>query len=286
MILVVGDVMDDVIVRPEEPAAPNTDRRATIICRPGGSGANIAGWLGWLGVPTRFVGRVGAADAARHAAALTAWGVDVRLARDPLRATGLVVAVLGADGARDFFTDRGANGGLCDADLPDSGLDGVRALHVSGHVFFEPGPREAARRLMRAARARGVDVSVDAGSAGWLGRAGGDAFRGWTEEAGLCFANADEAGLLGEGFPTLVVTRGAAGATGRGGGELARVAAHPAAIVDGTGAGDAFAAGYLAAWYLTAGSGAASVQACLEAGAMCAARSLGTAGGRPEAPAA
>ncbi|HET9019878.1 MAG TPA: PfkB family carbohydrate kinase, partial [Acetobacteraceae bacterium] len=49
-VLVVGDVMTDIIVRAEGPAAPGSDRPATVSVRAGGGGANLAAWLGHLGV--------------------------------------------------------------------------------------------------------------------------------------------------------------------------------------------------------------------------------------------
>lgn len=275
MILVVGDVMRDVIVRPLGEAAPGTDQRAAIAQRFGGSGANIACWLGRAGVPVRFAGRVGAADVAEHAAAFAEHGVEARLAGDKARATGTVVAVLGQAGERSFHTDRGANLGLCAADLPHALLDGVRALHVSGHVFFEPGPREAARRLVAASVAAGIPVSVDAGSAGWLAEAGG-AFRAWTEGAELCVANAAEAALVGDGFATLVVTRGPEGCELRRGGTCVRLEAPPATVTDGTGAGDAFTAGLLAARLHGATEHESLVEA-MEWARTC----LGLTGGRP-----
>ena len=63
-ILVIGDVMTDVIVRPEGPLARGSDRRASIAFKPGGSAANQAAWLASFGVEVDFVGRVGAADVA------------------------------------------------------------------------------------------------------------------------------------------------------------------------------------------------------------------------------
>ncbi len=67
--LVIGDVMIDIIVRPEGPIARGSDRRAAIAVQPGGSAANQAVWLARFGVGVDFVARVGAADLAREARA-------------------------------------------------------------------------------------------------------------------------------------------------------------------------------------------------------------------------
>ena len=239
VILVVGDVIDDVVVRPLEPVAPAADTRSEIVPRPGGSGANTAAWLGALRAPVRFAGRVGAADVVRHTDALAAAGVDARLAADDHAPTGSIV-VLAHD--RTMFTARGANANLCAADLPAELLDDVGWIHVSGYALFEPGPRDAVLAFVRGA---GLPWSVDPASASWLRDAD---FLTWTAGAALCLANADEAAVLGDAlagtYPEVVVKRGAAGATLLGG---ASVPAAPADVVDLTGAGDAFAAGFLAA---------------------------------------
>ena len=64
--------MIDILVRPEGPLARGSDRRATIVERPGGSAANQAAWLAHFGVTVDFVARVGAATVEREAARLRA----------------------------------------------------------------------------------------------------------------------------------------------------------------------------------------------------------------------
>jgi sugar/nucleoside kinase (ribokinase family) len=73
-ILVVGDVMTDVIVRPEGPLARGSDRRARIAFRPGGSAANQAAWLASFGATVDFVACVGAADVESETARFKAIG--------------------------------------------------------------------------------------------------------------------------------------------------------------------------------------------------------------------
>ncbi|MGZ4270734.1 MAG: carbohydrate kinase family protein [Solirubrobacteraceae bacterium] len=243
VILVVGDVMDDIVVRPLEAVTAGSDTRSAISPRPGGSGANTAAWLGALGVPVRFAGRAGAADVARHAVALAACGVDARVAADAQTPTGALV-VLAHD--RTMFTARGANVRLEAADLPDALLDGVEHVHVSGYALFEPGPRAAVLGLV--ARA-GLGWSVDPASAAFLREAD---FLAWTAGAALCLPNEDEAAVLGDGlaaaYPEVAIKRGARGATLLGASAPPRdVPAVPVEVVDLTGAGDAFAAGFLAA---------------------------------------
>jgi sugar/nucleoside kinase (ribokinase family) len=272
MILVVGDVIDDLIVRPLGPIVARSDTPARMERHPGGSGANTAAWLGALGAPVRFAGRVGLADLRRHASALERCGVDARLVGDARTPTGSIVIVAHD---RSMFTDRGANVALGPDDLPDDLLDGVTHIHVSGYALFADGPRAAVLDFV--ARA-GLPWSVDPASAAYLA---GTPFLDWTAGAGLCFPNEDEADVLGDGmadaYEVVVLKRGRDGARVlRRGVAAIEIPAAPAAAVDPTGAGDAFAAGYLAA--LVRGEGDA---ACAHSAVRAAARAVSGAGARP-----
>ena len=289
-ILVIGDVMTDIIVRPAGPLVRGSDRAATIRQSQGGSGANQAAWVGALGGSVRFLGRVGADDQAAQTAALRRHGVQPQLASDTALPTGFLVTLLDPDGERSFLTDRGANDTLCRADLPESALDGVKLLHVSGYSLFTPGPRAAVLALAAAAMARGIVWTVDAASAGFLAETGALGFRQWTSRASILFANSDEAtALTGARVPaaqlaalgapgrTVVITRGAAGAVASGPGHrFCEVTPEAITPLDTTGAGDAFLAGFLLA--RLAG---ASLPDCLAAGAAQGGKAAQTLGGRP-----
>jgi sugar/nucleoside kinase (ribokinase family) len=272
MILVVGDVMDDLVVRPLGPIVARSDTPADMRRHLGGSGANTAAWLGALGAPVRFAGRVGLADLRRHATALERCGVDARLSGDPRTQTGRIV-VLAHD--RSMFTDRGANLAIGPEDLGDALLDGVTHLHVSGYALLEKGPRTAVLGLV--ARA-GLPWSVDPASAAFVRDT---PFLTWTRGASICFPNEDEAIALRDGledaYEVLVLKRGSRGARVlRRGAEPIDVSAEPGEPLDPTGAGDAFAAGYLAA-RLRGEDDAA----CARAGVAAAARAISQTGARP-----
>lgn len=290
-VLVIGDVMTDIVVRPTGPLVRGSDRRATIRSVPGGSGANQAVWLASLGVETTFVGRVGAADVSRIEAHLRSFGVEPVLAADPTRPSGTLVSLIDPDGERSFLTDRGANDGLQRADLPDSLLAGLGLLHVSGYALIAPGPRAAVLDLLERARARDVAVTVDPSSTAFLEEVGPQCFLAWTGGAALCFPNHAEAAtltgsddpvrqraVLGRHYEACVIKRGAGGAEFSSGGRLFISPAAAVDCVDATGAGDAFLAGFLAA--LLKGE---PPETCLERANIVGAQATTRIGGQPKA---
>ncbi len=289
-VLVVGDVMTDVIVVPEGPIVKGSDRRATIRSRPGGSGANQAVWLGAMGAEVVFAARVGAADRAMYENYFRGLNVVPVLSGDADKPSGVLVTVVDPDGERSFLTDRGANLNLSPDDLPASLLDDIGMVMVSGYSFFAPGPRAAVQSLFAAARLRKIPIAVDPASVGFLLEVGADQFLAWTRGADAIFANESEAealtGLtgceaqmraLGDHYGTVLIKRGRLGAAlgGRDGIRLA-LSAPDVAVVDSTGAGDAFAAGFIAA-RLAGEDEAAALARGIEAGA----RAVQSIGGQP-----
>ena len=278
MILVVGDVVDDIGVLPLEPVAPRSDTRAQIRMTPGGSAANTAAWLGFLGAPARFFGKVGNDGVERHADALRQHGVEPRLVADPLLPTATIVLTLDDDADRTMYVDRAANGTLTLDDVADDLWDDVDWLHLTGYTFYDPETRGVAVELVSEAKRRGAGVSVDPSTTAFLREATPEAFLDWTSGADLLMPNLDEARLLVGAtgpfvdfdaltrmYPHVVVTLGSMGAAYVSGSVREQVAAPRQQVIDTTGAGDAFTAGFLAAWIerrdaraaLTAGVGAA-----------------------------
>ncbi|MGA2529899.1 MAG: sugar kinase [Acidimicrobiales bacterium] len=290
VVVVIGDVINDIIVRPCASIAVGTDTPSDIERSAGGSGANQAAWLGALGTPVRFVGRAGAADAGFHQSALERVGVEASIARDDILATGTIVVLVSSDGERSMFTDRGANLALASADVPAGLLEGARLLHLSGYQLFEPQTRSVLRRLWEDASRAGAATSVDPASVAGLRQVGPGAFLEWTSGAQFAFPNLDEAQLLTgaeepeeivtvllESYGVVALKLGPAGALiASSDGRRIRVEAEPARIVDSTGAGDAFCAGFLAAW-----SKGADLEACALDAVKAAACVVGQLGARP-----
>ena len=289
-VLVVGDVMTDVIVVPEGPIIKGSDRRATVRSRPGGSGANQAVWLGAMGADVLFAARVGADDRSPYENYFRGRDVVPVLAGDPELPSGVLVTIVDPDGERSFLTDRGANLNLCAADLPADLLDGVGLVLVSGYSLFAPGPRAAVQNLFAEARSRSIAIAIDPASVDFLLDVGPQTFLSWVSGSDWIFANAEEAKVLtglddialqtqalGGHFSRVVIKRGAAGAVlGDRHGVAMSLPAPVVAVSDSTGAGDAFAAGFVAAWL----SGRDQAEA-LEAGIAAGAKAVQSIGGQP-----
>jgi ribokinase len=290
-ILTMGDLMVDVTVALSAEIARATDTSARIRTGWGGSAANVAAWLAAIDVSTAFLGRVGT-DAFGQAAidALRAAGVTVYAEADVDRPTGTCVVLVHPDGERSMLPDPGANAGLRPEHLGAEPFAWASHLHLSAYTLFSTDSRIAGLAAQSLARRADMTVSVDAASAAPLTTAGVDNFLTWTSGADLLFANLDEAiALTGASDPhaaaealtghysEVVVKLGAAGAiwAGESAGQV-RVEGRAVEVVDTTGAGDAFAAGFLSARL-----GCGDPEAALEAGTALAAGAISRLGARP-----
>ncbi|MDQ0911502.1 sugar/nucleoside kinase (ribokinase family) [Streptomyces canus] len=295
-LLVVGDVITDVVARHRGPLAAGTDTAAAIRTVPGGAGANVACWAARAGgAEVRLLGRVGADAAAWHERELAECGVRPRLVVDPEAPTGTVICLVdtGEAAERTFLTDSGASLRLEPDDWSDALLDGVAWLHLSGYLLFSEPSRALVAMALESARTRGVPVSLDPASAGFLRELGVDRCLSLIEGVDVLLPSRDEACLLtgladaadaaaklSRHVPLVVVKQGAEGAViARSGSVYARVSAVAATPRDTTGAGDAFTGGFLAALLAGAAPEDAAADGC-RAGALAVER----VGGRPPMP--
>jgi sugar/nucleoside kinase (ribokinase family) len=247
-VLVVGDVIDDVIVVPHGPIRPDTDTISDIRSTAGGSAGNTASWLGHLGAEVQFVGMVGAADVARHSAVFERYGVVPRLQSHPTLPTGAIVILVEGE-SRSMLTSRGANDSI---DLSEVDVTGFDALHLTGYSLFTRQDSAPVSALIQRARAAGLEVCVDPGSAGFLLDYGVERFLAAIAGATILVPNLDEARMLtglddparaaaALDFEVVAMTMDRDGVIVNG----TAVPAVECAMVDPTGAGDAFSAGFL-----------------------------------------
>ena len=280
-ILVIGDVIEDVIVIPESEIRPNTDTNAAIHKSMGGQAANVASWLAFLGVQTRFVGCVGLSDVRKLAAELEQNGIEAALQSSAKPTGSLVVLVQGA--SRSMLTDRGAN---LDLNLRSIDPTGFAAVYLSGYSLFGRALGEIKDFAARVKQA-GALLAIDPGSYGYIKDHGLEGFKGLISEADLIFPNLEEDQLLGlSGVVALnVVTKGQSGAEAHwANGQSVEVAGLATESIDPTGAGDAFCAGFLAS--LVAGEdfqdlGLETVQMALKSGVEAGSKAVQLVGARP-----
>ena len=276
-----GDVIDDVVVIPDGVIRDDTDTPSAIRFRPGGSAANTAAWLGTLGADVDLVASVGRGDAVRHAEQLV--GVRAHLTEHPELPTGTIVVLVDGE-RRHMLTERGANAALDPAMLTDAMLADAAILHLTGHTLLNP---LGIGDLIARATSAGVAVSVSPGSAGFIADYGVEVFAEAIAGASLVFASLDEGRLLtgltdplevatALPFDHVVLTLGMDGVLVSLRGDHFTVPAVATTVVDPTGAGDAFCAGYLAEWVTSADARVAASR-----GTEVAARAVGTVGARP-----
>ncbi len=280
-ILVIGDVIEDVIVIPESEIRPNTDTNSAIHKSMGGQAANVASWLAFLGVQTRFVGCVGLSDVRKLAAELEQNGIEAALQSSAKPTGSLVVLVQGA--SRSMLTDRGAN---LDLNLRSIDPTGFAAVYLSGYSLFGRALGEIKDFAARVKQA-GALLAIDPGSYGYIKDHGLEDFKELISEADLIFPNLEEDQLLGlSGVVALnVVTKGQNGAEAHwASGQSVEVAGLATESIDPTGAGDAFCAGFLAS--LVAGEGfqdlgLETVQMALKSGVEAGSKAVQLVGARP-----
>lgn len=289
-IVVFGDVIDDIVVVPAGPIRNDTDTPSSIRHRAGGSAANAASWLGIAGAGVDFVGRVSDVDVQKHGDILESFGVTPHLIADPEHPTGTIVVLVDGN-QRSMLTERGANAWLTADAVTDELLDTASVVHFTGYSIYHSTDHAPLRRLFERATQRGVTVSVDPASAGSLHDFGVGNFLGLIDGAGVLFPNLDEgraltgltepaqiAAELAGRFPLVVLTMGAEGVVvAQADADVVTLPSEASTVVDPTGAGDAFSAGFLAAW-----TGGAGVAEAARAGVAVAARAVATVGGRPD----
>jgi ribokinase len=282
-VMVVGDLMVDVVTTHRRAIEAGTDTPARVHLTGGGSAANTACWLASLGETPRLLAAVGDDDLGhRSTAELAEVGVDLVGPVMVGETTGTCVVLVGPDRERTMLPDRGANDRLPVSAVVGS-LDPLPGwLHLSGYALLGEGSRNAAKAALSAALAAGIVVSVDAASAAPLRAVGAGAFLEWVDGVDILFANDDEVEALGGAAAVLArvrsvaVKHGPAGATWTDGMDTAQADGIPVDLVDTTGAGDAFAAGWIAA--RRAGDG---IEAALAAAVAAGATAVSREGARP-----
>jgi ribokinase len=274
-ILVVGDLNADLTATLPFLPQPGDDCTVTSLTwGGGGSAANTAIALARIGAPVRLLARVGSdpvAEVALHAA--RAAGVDLsQIQIDPTTATGLCYAAILPSGERSFLAFRGANTDLTVADL-DVALADITWLHLSGYALISGPQRESALRLLHGAHQRAIPVSLDLCPP--LLRAHRAELHHLLPVLSVLFANELEIQMLAHGLASdnaqlaqlaesaaqiqaqgrtlcVVAKCGARGCLVAEQSQVQHLIGYDVQAVDTNGCGDAFVAGYIAAWQRSA----------------------------------
>ena len=259
--LCIGDAMIDVIVKMKSSMNLNSDTLSEISMHGGGAAANTATWLAFLGSKSYFAGRVGDDIAgANFVNELETFGVQHKLTKLPKESTGTVVVLVDEAGNRSMFPDSGANSGLSQADLPS--LNEIDGAFLSGYALFNPASTEAVQGIVAHIRELQIPIYLDIASIGTMEAFGRESALKLLANFDGIFLNDSEAeyvsgsidrdlqlARLAQWSELVVIKCGAAGAVAKVR-DLPKVE-QPAIQVevrDTTGAGDAFAAGFLREW--------------------------------------
>jgi sugar/nucleoside kinase (ribokinase family) len=285
--IVAGEANADLILQDVPPLEWNKEKTfAGFELILGGSSAITAFNLAKLGARVSFVGMIGRDPLGDFVAArLVAASIDLsHLRRANREKTGITVWHSNLKRARAGLTYPGTIPLLEAADVKKELLERARHLHV-GHYFLLQNFHKQAARLFQTAKALGLTTSLDCNydpAEKWDSN-----IRDVLRHTDIFFPNETEAKrltgarsvpqaakLLGEVTPVIVVKLGAQGALVYRAGKTLRVLARKVHVVDTTGAGDSFNAGYLACFLKGGG-----IRQCAAAGIAAAARSVTRLGG-------
>jgi sugar/nucleoside kinase (ribokinase family) len=260
-ILCIGDAALDVIVKMQTELNVGSDTTSLISMHGGGAAANTATWLSELRHSVYFSCRLGD-DAAGHAISseFDLWKIEHRKKFLENEKTGVVVVLVDNKGERTMFPDSGANSGISESDLPS--LQGFDAAYLSGYSLFNPASTSGVLQMVNEIKNASIPLIFDPASVGTMMSFGRERAIENLAPMDIAIMNEDEARYIADCHslhdalqyitsivPIVVIKTGSSGAIAQIRGEEP-VTSHIDAInaVDTTGAGDAFAAGFIPVW--------------------------------------
>jgi sugar/nucleoside kinase (ribokinase family) len=291
-VLCIGDVMLDVIARINvSPQKINfgSDTASRISTSSGGAAGNVAAWLTRTDARSTIVSHVGDDPAgAAIVAEFDALGVSHGDLVIPGETSGVVVVLVDSSGERTMFPDKGANSRLVVEDLPD--LNSFQAVYISGYALLNPLARDGVLAMIAKIKVAGLPIYFDPASVGAMKDVTDKELHTWFSMMDVILLNEEESiyltgsveieralNYLLDFSQVIVIKRGSAGAIAKARGfDSISLPAVAATVVDTTGAGDSFAAGFIASY-----SKNHDLTAALQAGGELAAGCVAIVGGRP-----
>ncbi|MEY3396739.1 MAG: hypothetical protein RJA79_595 [Actinomycetota bacterium] len=257
MLCVIGDLVEDIVVWLPESLNYGADTPARIVRTRGGSASNVAVFAATAArqqsrtdAGARLIAQVGNDRLGDQlVGALHDAGVDPCVVRGGR--TGSIVVIVSPDGERTMITDRAASTQLQHA--PENWFENVSLLHVPSYSLFSEPLATATRACISTAHEKNIPVSIDASSASLIKEFGVDKFRDLVRQLQpkVFFCNTDEADVMNLTTQPLdldivVIKAGARPTTLIENKIVKTIEVEPVGeIIDTTGAGDAFAAGFL-----------------------------------------
>lgn len=260
----------------------------------GGSAANTVAGLAALGLKAGFVGQLGKDELGEiFSHDIGAMGIEFDTPpRSDVGPTGRCLILVTPDAQRTMCTFLGAAQELDSSSVKADRIARARILYLEGYLWDPPGPRAAMESAIDLARASGTKVAFTLSDGFVVERHRADFVRLIDDgKIDILFANELEflhlahatdldsaIAKFADKVATMVVTRSEKGALACSNGQHAHVAAEPIErLVDTTGAGDLFAAGFLAGQ-----ARGKPLRDCLRLGAICASEVIQHYGARPE----
>jgi sugar/nucleoside kinase (ribokinase family) len=291
-VLCIGDVMLDVIVRID--VAPQkinygSDTASRISTGSGGAAGNVAAWLTRTDARSTIVCHVGDDPAGGAIVAdFDALGVEHGDLVISSQASGVVIVLVDSLGERTMFPEKGANSSLTISDLPE--LSKFQAVYISGYALLNPLSRPGVLAMIERIKADNITIYFDPASVGTMKDVSDDEMHQWFSLMNVLLLNEEESiyltgsvdieralDYLLDYSEVVVIKRGSMGAIAKTRGfDSISVPAIAATVTDTTGAGDSFAAGFIATY-----AKSHDLTAALTSGTQLAASCVAIVGGRP-----
>ena len=291
-VLCIGDVMLDVIVHIDvTPQKINygSDTASRISTGSGGAAGNVAAWLTRTDARSTIVCHVGDDPAGGAIVAdFDALGVKHGELAIPGQASGVVIVLVDSLGERTMFPEKGANSSLTISDLPE--LSKFQAVYISGYALLNPLSRPGVLAMIERIKADNITIYFDPASVGTMKDVSDNEMHQWFSLMNVLLLNEEESiyltgsvdieralDYLLDYSEVVVIKRGSMGAIAKTRGfDSISVPAVSATVTDTTGAGDSFAAGFIATYAKTH-----DLTAALTSGTQLAAACVAIVGGRP-----
>ena len=227
----------------------------------GGSCANTIAALAMMGADCVYAGQVGEDQFGHlYASRMEEACGQHALSFDKANNTGKCLSIISQDAERTMLTDLGAAVHLADIGPFADTIRGARLLHMTGYLFLGGPVAAASWKAMDIARDAGVPISIDVADPFVVSTVKDDMWRALRDYAQIAFLNAEEASALtglepgeavhrvSEVVDTVIVKMGGKGSLIKHHGDVTEIGIHRVKAVDTTGAGDAYAAGFLYGW--------------------------------------